>query len=225
MASPSASVRPQLLPIEAVVFDLGGVVLSSPFEAFAHYEAQQGLPDGFIRRLNMDNHDGNSWAKLERGQLDDEGFVREFEAEALAAGGEVDGHAILEMLVGEVRPEMAAEVYRLVDAGYGTAFLTNNAVPFDELAGMLPTGLDELLAAVDAVVESAVLKMRKPEDAFYRVALEALAVHPSQVVFLDDLGVNLKPAREMGMTTIKVGDPHAALAELHSALDARPRRP
>ena len=97
-------------PIEAVVFDLGGVVLTSPFEAFAHYEAQQGLPDGFIRRLNMDNHDGNSWAKLERGQLDDEGFVREFEAEALAAGGEVDGHAILEMLVGEVRPEMAAEV-------------------------------------------------------------------------------------------------------------------
>ena len=225
MASPSASVRPQLSPIEAVVFDLGGVVLSSPFEAFAHYEAQQGLPDGFIRRLNMDNHDGNSWAKLERGQLDDEGFVREFEAEALAAGGEVDGHAILEMLVGEVRPEMAAEVYRLVDAGYGTAFLTNNAVPFDELAGMLPTGLDELLAAVDAVVESAVLKMRKPEDAFYRVALEALAVHPSQVVFLDDLKVNLKPAQEMGMTTIKVSDPHAALAELHSALDARPRRP
>lgn len=215
--------RPTAVPIQAVIFDLGGVVLSSPFEAFADYEAKLGLPDGFIRRLNMDNHDDNSWAKLERGELDYDGFVREFEAEARAAGGELDGHAILEMLVGEVRPEMAAEVHRLIDSGYGTAFLTNNAVPFDDLAGMLPDGLGELLDAVDAVVESAVLGMRKPEARFYWVALDALDVEPSQVVFLDDLGVNLKPARAMGMTTIKVEEPGAALAQLHAALKARPR--
>ena len=211
------------VPIRAVIFDLGGVMLSSPFEAFAHYEATQGLPDGFIRRLNMDNHHDNAWARLERGELDADGFARAFEAEALAAGGQLDGHAILAMLVGEVRPEMAAEVHRLIDAGYGTAFLTNNAVPFDDLRSLLPEGLGELLDAVDAVVESAVLGMRKPEEAFYRVALDALGVGPSHVVFLDDLGVNLKPARAMGMTTIKVEEPRAALAELRAVLEARPR--
>lgn len=227
---PEASVRPEGAqnrpdePIEAVIFDLGGVVLSSPFEAFARYEAERGLPDGFIRRLNMDNHHENAWARLERGELNDEGFASVFEAEARAAGGELDGHAILSMLVGEVRPEMAAEVRRLIDAGYGTAFLTNNAVPFDELRDMLPDGLAELLGAVDAVVESAVLGMRKPEEAFYRVALNALGVRPTQAVFLDDLGVNLKPARAMGMATIKVDEPGDALAALRSVLKARPRR-
>lgn len=224
-----ASVQPDVAPsrpggpIEAVIFDLGGVVLSSPFEAFASYEADLGLPDGFIRRLNMDNHHENAWARLERGELDDDGFASTFEAEARAAGGELDGHAILAMLVGEVRPEMAAEVYRLIDAGYRTAFLTNNAVPFADVAGMLPEGFAELLSAVDAVVESAVLGMRKPEEAFYRVALDALDVGPTQAVFLDDLGVNLKPARAMGMTTIKVEEPGVALAELRSALATRPR--
>lgn len=210
-------------PLEAVIFDLGGVVLTSPFEAFARYEAELGLPDGFIRRLNMNNHHDNAWAKLERGELDDDGFANAFEAEAAAAGGHLDGHAVLGMLVGEVRPEMADEVRRLLAEGYGVAFLTNNAVPFDDVRGMLPAGFAELLDAVDAVVESAVLGMRKPEEAFYRVALKALDVEPSQVAFLDDLGVNLKPARAMGMATIKVGDPKLALAELHAALDARPR--
>ena len=214
---------PSTRPVEAVIFDLGGVVLTSPFEAFARYESELGLPDGFIRRLNTDNHHDNAWARLERGELNDEGFADAFEAEARAAGGELDGRAVLNLLVGEVRPEMAAEVRRLLAEGYGVAFLTNNAVPFDDVRPALPEGFGELLDAVDAVVESAVLGMRKPEEEFYRVALDALQVEPGGAAFLDDLGVNLKPARAMGMATIKVGDPAEALAELHRVLEARPR--
>ena len=210
-------------PIEAVIFDLGGVVLTSPFEAFARYEVRLGLPEGFIRRLNMDNHDDNAWARLERGELDEAGFAQVFESEARAAGGALDGRAILGMLVGEVRPQMATEVFRLLEEGYGVAFLTNNAVPFSEVSDVLPDGLAELLGAVDAVIESAVLGMRKPEAAFYRLALGALGVEADRTAFLDDLGVNLKPARAMGMTTIKVDDPQVALSELSAALTARPR--
>ena len=153
----------------------------------------------------MDNHDDNAWARLERGELDEAGFAEVFESEARAAGGALDGRAILGMLVGEVRPQMATEVFRLLEEGYGVAFLTNNAVPFSEVSDVLPDGLAELLGAVDAVIESAVLGMRKPEAAFYRLALGALGVEDGRTAFLDDPGGNPQPARGMGRATQKGG--------------------
>jgi putative hydrolase of the HAD superfamily len=194
----------------AVLFDLGGVVFDSPLDGFAKYEADSGLPSRFIRMLNATNADTNAWARFERGELDREAFVAAFEAEALAAGHRLDGLRVLESLKAEVRPVMVEALRRLKDRGLALAAVTNNVAP-------LASGerdVTELLELFDVVVESSVVGVRKPEEAFYRIALEALGVDAHECVYLDDLGVNLKPARAMGMTTIKVIDADSALTEL-----------
>jgi putative hydrolase of the HAD superfamily len=197
--------------VKAVLWDFGGVLTSSPFESFAAYEREQGLPTGFVRRLNATNPDTNAWAALERGHLGLDAFVMQFEAEALAAGASLDARALLGNLQGELRPAMV-EALRRCHERLKTALLTNNFI----LAGdsQNDSGYAPVLEHFDVVLESSRTGMRKPDPDFYRTACELLDVEPRQAVFLDDLGVNLKPAREMGMRTIKVTDPDGALAEL-----------
>ena len=199
----------------AVVFDLGGVITESPMTAFTAYEAEAGLPEGLIVRLNSTDPDANAWARYERNELDAAGFADAFEAEALAAGHRLDADRVLAALAGEVRPAMVAAVRRLRTAGLPLALLSNNVAPMER------TGrLGELLGLFDVVVESSVEGVRKPEPAIYPLALQRLSeavgrgVAPSDCAYLDDLGINLKPARAMGMHTVKVVDPTAALAEL-----------
>ncbi|MGK5172148.1 HAD-IA family hydrolase [Geodermatophilus sp. CPCC 205761] len=211
--------------VSAVVFDLGGVLTESPMPAFAAYEAEVGLPEGLIRRLNSTDPDANAWARYERNELDAAGFVDAFEAEALAAGHRLDAHRVLAALAGELRPAMVAAVRRLREAGVPLALLSNNVAPMER------TGrLGELLASFDAVVESSVEGVRKPEPEIYRRALTRLSdavgwpIRAGDCAYLDDLGINLKPARALGMHTIKVVDPAAALAEL-SALVGIPLEP
>jgi putative hydrolase of the HAD superfamily len=201
--------------VSAVVFDLGGVITESPMPAFAAYEAEAGLPEGLIRRLNSVDPDTNAWARYERNELDAAGFIDAFEAEALAAGHRLDARRVLAALAGEVRPAMVAAVARLRDAGLPLALLSNNVAPMER------TGrLGELLELFHAVVESSLEGVRKPEPEIYRRALARLsgavgrAIEPADCAYLDDLGINLKPARAMGMHTIKVVEPAAALAEL-----------
>jgi putative hydrolase of the HAD superfamily len=205
--------------VSAVLFDLGGVVFDSPLDGFAVYEAEAGLPRHFIRTRNSTNSDTNAWARFERGELTREEFVTAFEAEALAAGHRLDGHRVLESLQGDLRPVMMQALQRLNTESIPTAAVTNNVAP-------MATGdrdVSELLALFDVVVESSVVGVRKPEEAFYRIALDQLEVEPHECVYLDDLGVNLKPARAMGMTTVKVLDADSALAELeqHTGLALR----
>lgn len=196
--------------VKAVLFDFGGVITTSPLEAFASYERARGLPDGLIRRINSTDPDGNAWARYERREVDELGFVALFEAEAQALGHRVEAREVLGLLHGELRPEMVDALHRLHRAGLRLALLTNNVEPIQR-----PGPLDDLLALFDVVVQSSVEGVRKPERAFYERALERLGgVAPSEAVFLDDLGVNLKPARALGMTTLKVGDPADALREL-----------
>jgi putative hydrolase of the HAD superfamily len=201
--------------VSAVVFDLGGVITESPMTAFAAYEAAAGLPNGLIRRLNSTDPDTNAWARFERNELDAAGFSVAFEAEALAAGHRVEAARVLEALRGEIRPAMVAAVRRLRDAGLPLALLSNNVAPMER------TGpLGELLGLFDAVVESSSEGVRKPEPEIYRRALTRLSdavgrpVAASDCAYLDDLGINLKPARALGFATIKVVDPAVALAEL-----------
>lgn len=197
------------MTVSAVLFDFGGVVLTSPLEAFDAYEQREGLPPGVIRRINTTDPDGNAWAKLERGEVDADGFAELFRAEATAAGADIDPYAILALLAGEPRPVMVEALRRLRGAGLPVGLLTNNIAP-------LPRDgeLGEVLALFDTVVESSVEGIRKPEPEIYRRALERLGTTPGGCAYLDDLGVNLKPARALGMHTIKVGDPEVALAEL-----------
>ncbi|QGG94801.1 HAD-IA family hydrolase [Actinomarinicola tropica] len=208
--------------IRAALFDFGGVILSSPFEAFDRYERENGLPEGLIRTLNATNPDDNAWAKLERSQVDLGQFAELFEAEARAVGYEVDGRAVLGLLGGTVRPEMV-EALRRCKERLLTGLLTNNFVSGAARdAAEDPTGrtaqIAEIMGMFDAIVESSKVGVRKPDPRFYEMACEMLGIEPSEAVFLDDLGINLKPARALGMTTIKVVDPDAAIRELEAAV-------
>jgi len=202
--------------IEAVLFDFGGVVLTSPFDAFARYEVEAGLPHDTIRRINATNPDTNAWALLERREVDVERFCRLFEAEATELGLVVDAQRVLAGLHGDLRPAMVEAVRRCADE-LGTGLLTNNVTPLADQEAARPEVLS-VVALFDVVVESSLVGCRKPEPEFYELACAWLGVEPSRCVFLDDLGINLKPARSMGMTTIKVEDPAVAIAELEAVL-------
>jgi putative hydrolase of the HAD superfamily len=202
--------------IRAVLFDFGGVILSSPFEAFARYEAERGLPEGFIRRVNATNPDTNAWAQLERREITLDEFCERFEAEAADAGHRLDAREVLALLDGELRPEMVEAVRRCSERLL-TGLLTNNFVTVDGHVDR-EGEMGALLALFDVVIESSKVGVRKPDPRFYELACRELGIAPGEAVFLDDLGVNLKPAREMGMSTIKVVDPHQALAQLEAVV-------
>lgn len=205
--------------IDAVLFDFGGVITTSPFDAFARYEREAGLPHGLIRRINATNAQDNAWAKLERSQVDVATFCRLFEAEAAALGHQVSGEAVMACLSGDVRPEMV-EAVRRCRAHLKVGCITNNLRRNDsaEEAEVAAAWYVETIALFDVVVESSKEGIRKPEPRIYEMACERLGVDPSGCVFLDDLGVNLKPARAMGMTTIKVESAEQAIAELEAVL-------
>jgi putative hydrolase of the HAD superfamily len=201
--------------LRAVMFDFGGVISTSPFEAFAHLEAERGLPAGFIRTVNATNPDDNAWARLERSEIGLDAFAESWAEEARALGHDLDGRLVLERLAGEIRPRMVSAIERCGKNGLKTACLTNNFLPEERAVSRDVAGVYELF---DVVLESRVLGVRKPDPRFYELACEALAVRPEESVFLDDLGVNLKPARALGIHTIKVTDPDDALDELGTLL-------
>jgi putative hydrolase of the HAD superfamily len=201
--------------LRAVMFDFGGVISTSPFEAFAHLEAERGLPAGFIRTVIATNPDDNAWARLERSEIGLDAFAESWAEEARALGHDLDGRLVLERLAGEIRPRMVSAIERCGKKGLKTACLTNNFLSEERAVSRDVARVYELF---DAVLESRVLGVRKPDLRFYELACETLAVRPEESVFLDDLGVNLKPARQLGIHTIKVTDPDDALEELGTLL-------
>ena len=209
--------------VRAVLWDFGGVILTSPFEAFARYEAELGLPSGFIRGVNATNPDANAWARLERSELDVAGFASAFEVEARALDTTGRAQALsgargIDLLAGEIRPQMVAALDACKAHGLKIACLTNNVAGAGEGASDRRTRVAQVMARFDVVVESSKVGCRKPETRFYEIACELLDVQATECVFLDDLGINLKPARQLGMATIKVEDPDVALAQLEQAL-------
>ncbi len=203
--------------IEAVIWDFGGVLTTSPFEAFARFEREHGLPIDIIRRTNAANHLENAWAKFERAEVDVETFDALFAAESLALGAEVRGRDVLPLLAGDLRPDMV-EALKRVKAKLKTGCITNN-LPANAIGSAAGRTLyiAEVMALFDYVIESAKIGLRKPDPRIYEMMVEALEVDPKNCVYLDDLGVNLKPARVMGMTTIKVTSAKQAIAELEEA--------
>jgi len=203
--------------IEAVIFDFGGVITSSPFDAFARFETERGLPADIIRRTNAANHLENAWAKFERAEVDLDAFDKLFAAESLALGAEVRGRDVLPLLSGDLRPEMV-EALRRIKAKFKTGCITNN-LPNNAIGSASGRTLyvAEVMTLFDHVIESAKIGLRKPDPRIYQMMIETLGVDPKNCVYLDDLGVNLKPAREMGMTTIKVLSGAQAIADLEAA--------
>lgn len=206
------------LPIRAVLWDFGGVILSSPFEAFRRYEADHGLPVDLIRTVNATNPDTNAWALLERNDITPAEFDALFATESQALGHRVPGADVLALLAGDVRPHMVKALDTVIESGLLTACLTNNVVTTSPVPTERQREVQSIMAKFHHVVESSKVGCRKPEPRFYEIACELLSVSPNECVFLDDLGVNLKPAAAMGMRTIKVIDPFDALDELSEHL-------
>ncbi len=210
---------------EAVIWDFGGVITSSPFEAFNRYEVANDLPENFIRSINSDNPDTNAWALFERSEIDAAQFDTAFLSEAEARGHGVRGADVLALLAGDIRPEMVAVLDRLKQDGYRIACITNN-VKTGSGAGMASSQdkaskMKDVLTRFEHVIESSVVGVRKPDPAIYLMACEHLGVAPDKCIFLDDLGINLKPARALGMATIKVGGSGPAIDALSELLGHR----
>ena len=210
--------------IRAVLWDFGGVMTESPFLAFRRFEKERGLPADFLRGINARNHDHNAWARFERSELSPDQFDEAFAAETRSAGYEVRGLDVIDLLYGEVRPAMVAAL-KACKGHFTNACVTNNvnAGPgrgFERDPGRAGEwkGVLELF---DIVIESSRIGVRKPETRFFERACEQLGIVASQAVYLDDLGTNLRPARAMGMHTIKVEEPGIAIAELESVLGIR----
>jgi putative hydrolase of the HAD superfamily len=205
------------MTFRAVIFDLGGVVFPSPFEAFDAYDHGNGLAKGTLRALIRRSSEEGAWAALERGELTMDEFVIALETEADAHGFALDARKLMGLIGSSLgpRPEMVHALRRIREEGLRTAALTNNWAGDDNRT--TPSGLHDLLA-FDVIVESAKERLRKPDARIYALTIARLNVLASEAIFLDDLGMNLKPAREMGMATIKVADPDVALAELEELL-------
>ena len=203
--------------ISAVIFDFGGVITSTPFEAFAHYEQQHGLPADIIRRTNAANHHDNAWAKFERAEIDLDTFDALFLDESRALGAAVPGRDVVKLLKGEIRLEMV-EALRRIKTNFKTGCITNN-LPANAMGSTDGRALyvAEVMVLFDHVIESAKIGLRKPDPRIYTMMTDQLGVDPKTCVYLDDLGVNLNPARHLGMRTIKVTGAAQALAELEDA--------
>jgi len=207
--------------LKAIFFDFGGVVTESPFEAFSSLERELGLPINFIRAINSTNPHGNSWAKLERGEVSPEQFDIMFAKEASSRGHQISGKAVLQRVFTPIRVEMVKLIQQCA-AKFKLACLTNNFPITDSLIELMGNQRYEewqsTLKLFEYVIESAKLGVRKPETQFFSEACRITQVKPDEVIFLDDIGSNLKPAREMGMTTIKVTSSRQAVDELRDAI-------
>ncbi len=207
--------------IQAVLWDFGGVLTTSPFDAFNRFEAENGIPKDFIRGINATNPEHNAWARLESSAISLAQFDEAFELESRAAGHPIRGQSVIDLLSGDLRPRMV-QVLTTCKQRFKVACLTNN-VKSGEGPGMARTSeranqMQRVMQLFDLVLESSKEGIRKPNPAFYLRACERLRIKPTQAVFLDDLGINLKPAKELGMTTIKVTSENQAIAELSDVL-------
>lgn len=201
--------------ISCVLFDFGGVVIDSPFVAFAKFEEESDLPAGFLRTVNATNPNENAWAKLERSDITANEFDELFATESERMGHAVRGNDVLKLLFGPVRPRMRRALDQLPALGFRIACLTNNVISGAEVR----SDIADAMSCFERVYESSAMGSRKPEVEFYNAVLDDLRIEPAEAVFLDDLGINLKPARALGITTIKVVDEEQALGDLGDLLD------
>ena len=206
--------------IEAVIWDFGGVFTTSPFEAFNRFETAQGLPKDLIRRLNATNPDTNAWALFERNEVDPAGFDGLFLAESTALGHPVPGRDVLPLLSGALRPRMVAAL-KTCKQHFKVGCITNNVVsmhsPGQDEGQRAAGAIGQVMPLFDAIIESSKAGVRKPDPKIYLMMCELLAVSPEACIYLDDLGINCKPAAGLGMKAIKVVDVDQTLADLAQA--------
>jgi putative hydrolase of the HAD superfamily len=203
--------------IKAILWDFGGVFTSSPFDAFNTLEQQLGAPTDFIRGVNAVNPTENAWAKFESSAVSLDEFDQLFADESEKMGHRISGKDVVAVLSGSLRPRMV-ETLKRCKKHYKVACITNNVK-----AGHGPSmtrdqakadAVADVMQLFDHVIESSKEGIRKPNPQIYLTACERLGVPPQSAIFLDDLGINLKPARELGMQTIKVLSEAQAIEDL-----------
>jgi putative hydrolase of the HAD superfamily len=208
------------MAVEAVIWDFGGVFTSSPFEAFNRFEAEKGLPKDLIRRVNATNPHQNAWALFERNEIDTARFDQLFLEESTALGHPVQGRDVLPLLSGAVRPRMVAAL-KTCKQHFKVGCITNNVVsmhsPGQDEIQRAAGAMGQIMPLFDAIIESSKAGVRKPDPKIYLMMCDLLAVKPQACVYLDDLGINCKPAAELGMKAIKVVDVDQTLADLSAA--------
>ena len=205
----------------SIFWDFGGVLTTSPFEAFNKYEKSSGLPKDFIRKVNSTNPDKNAWALLEQSKISLEKFDSLFSKESNELGYKINGADVLELLQGDIRPEMVNVLRLLKEKGFQQACLTNNFDSGDKDVSPLDDANEDrakIMDIFDFIIESKDVGVRKPDFDFYKISLEVTNANPKNIIFLDDLGINLKTAKSMGMTTIKVLNPSQAINDLEKTL-------
>ena len=200
---------------KAIIWDFGGVITSSPFEAFNQFEEANGLPKDIIRTINSENPDTNAWAKFESNSVTIDVFNDLFLKEAKAKGFDIKGRDIIKLLKGSIRKNMVSFL-RELKSDFKLGCITNNVKSSSEENN--DNGTKEAMSLFDHVIESSIVGIRKPNPEIYMMSCDALKVSPDQCIYLDDLGINLKPARELGMTTIKVIQPEDAIQEVRNLL-------
>ncbi len=208
--------------VSAVIWDFGGVISSSPFDAFNRHEAERGLPHNFIRTVNATNPDSNAWARFERSEISADEFDVIFAEEAAALGQDVRGAEVIALLAGDIRPRMVATLDALREQGFKLGCITNNA-PTGHGPGMTASEeksarVADVMSRFDHIIESSKAGIRKPDPRIYTMMTDALGVEPAQCIYLDDLGINCKPAASLGMRAIKVSGEDQALSELGELL-------
>ena len=200
---------------KAIIWDFGGVITSSPFDAFNEFEEVNGLPKDIIRTINSENPDMNAWAQFESNSITIDQFDDLFLKEAKAKGFDIKGRDIIKLLKGSIRENMVSFL-RELKADFKLGCITNNVKPSSEENTDNET--KEAMSIFDHVIESSIVGIRKPNPEIYMMSCDALNVSPDQCIYLDDLGINLKPASELGMTTIKVIQPEDAIQEVRNLL-------
>jgi epoxide hydrolase-like predicted phosphatase len=200
-----------VIPTRAVVFDLGGVLTTSPVPALARLLVPQGHDPQTVYAW-FTNPTG-AWAQYETGQLTEQEVQPALEREAEKVGLDLDVRAFLETFFAgfEVRPKMV----QVVESMKGRARLGCLTNTVRRNAGAELFGIAAV--AFDAVVASCEVGMRKPAPDIYDLMCRKLGVGPAEVVFLDDHQPNVQAAREVGMTGLLFTTEDIAIRALEEA--------
>ncbi|XP_052813055.1 acyl-CoA dehydrogenase family member 10-like [Mya arenaria] len=203
---------------QAVIFDMGGVILPSPLALFKSFEQTSGLPEGTILQTILSNKVSGAWTRLEEGKLTMTEFATQFGKECSdILGRPVDMAGLMPSFNkynGVAYPQMIDAVQCVRAEGLKTALLTNNWFNINNEDSYIPVDL----AMFDVVVESCKVGYRKPHPKIYEIVLDKLGVAPERCIFLDDMGGNLKAAAQFGIRTIKVTDPDQGVRDLEKEL-------
>ena len=210
------------MKIKTIIFDFGGVITNSPIEGFKNLEKTHGYSKGLITGINMNNPDNNAWARSERGEIEIDTFLSQFEQEALEIGHDINADEILIQLYGSPRPIMIKKIISLSKSNkYKLICLTNVLKGIEKF---MPKEREEvvnnIMSYFDKIYESYKIGMRKPEARIYEYIIKDLEINPKETIFLDDLGMNLKTARQLGINTIKVVDPIDAIKTLDQFIES-----